>query len=324
MDAVTHTLVGVVMWRAGLAPNEPRLWAPATLLVAANVADTERFFRLVGDATYIRNYHGATHSLLGTAALVLAVAALTALGLKRAKRPYRFEALIGAALLGAGSHLLLDLFQGYGERLLWPFFPARFGHSLMASFDLANLALLLVALAAPAVLNAVNAEIGAPRVSYARYALAGLIALALLLPVRSLLRVRAEAASAAVLLEEHESHGVHPSPFVPWRWYLVQETSISYLASDVDAFSGRASLPMVRFRKPIPNNLLLAARETEIGRAFLDLAVFPLFSLEEGRRGILVRIRDLDFYIPGASDRPYSVEVEVNSQLRVLAERAVF
>lgn len=324
MDALTHTLVGVVMWRAGLAPREPRVWAAATLLAAANVADAERFLRLAGEAAYIRNYHGATHSLLGTVALALAVAGVTALGLKRARRAFRFRSLAMAALLGAGSHLLLDLFQGYGERLLWPLWPARYGLSLMASFDVANLMVLLLALATPAVLNAVNAEIGAPPVSYARAALAGLIAVAVLLPVRSVLRSRAEGASASVLVEDQESHGVHPSPFLPWHWYLVQETSISYLASEVDALGARAQLPTARFRKPIPNTLLLAARETETGRAFLELAVFPLFTMEEGRRGVLVRIRDLEFYIPGASERPYSVEVEMNSQLRVLAERALF
>lgn len=324
MDALTHSLVGLTLCRASLAPRDPPFWGAATLLVAANVADTEGFLRVAGAGAYIRNYHGATHSLLGTVVLALVVAGFAALGLSRAGRTFRFSALAAAALLGAGSHLLLDFCHGYGERLLWPFSPVRYGQPLMAAFDLANLAVLLLALAVPALLNAVNAEIGAPRVSYARGALVGLIVVGALLPVRHALRTRADAASASALIEGQESYAVHPSPFLPWRWYLVQETPISYLVQEVDAAGGSVQPAMLRFRKPIPNSLLLAARETEAGRAFLDLATYPLFTLEQGRRGVLVRIRDLHFYIPGAGDRPYSVEVEVNSQLRVLAERAVF
>lgn len=324
MDAVTHTLVALAMWRAGVRVPKAGVWGGLTMLVAANIADAESFARLAGAAVYIRNYHGMAHSIAGTVLLAAGIAGLAFWGLKRAGRPVRFGGLAAVALLGSASHLLLDLLHGYGVRLLWPFLSERFGFPLIASYDLSNLAALLLALSVPLLLNIVNAEIGAPRVSGARAAITGLTIVAALLPLRLAWEKHAEAASASVLLEDQESHRLHPSPFLPWRWYLVQETSISYLLQEVDGVGQSVSAGMLRFRKPIPNNLLLAARDTPTGRAFLDLAVYPLFSLEEGSRGIVVRIRDLQFYVPGAGNRPYSVEVEINSQLQVLSERAYF
>lgn len=324
MDALTHSLVGIALWRSGAVPREAGFWGAAALVVAANAPDAEGLLRLGGTAAYIRHYHGAAHSLAGGAALGIAVAALAALGLKRARLDFRFSRLAALGLIGSASHLLLDLCQGYGERLLWPLSQARFGLSLMAPFDVANLLVLLFGLTVPLLLNVINAEINARRVNPRIGALLALAVFAAFLPLRFMLRSRADYAAAAALVQEEQSYSIHPSPFLPWRWYMVQDTDIAYLAGEVDAISQRGLPGMRRFRKPLPNNLLLAAQDTEAGRAFLDLAVYPLFSLEEGRKGMLVRIRDMQFYIPGAGPGPYSLQVEINSQLKVLGETVEF
>lgn len=92
----------------------------------------------------------------------------------------------------------------------------------------------------------------------------------------------------------------------------------------MDAIGQRALPGVRRFRKPLPNNVLLAVGDTEAGRAFLDLAVYPLFTLEQGGKGMLVRIRDMQFFIPGAGPRSYSLEVEISSELKVLRESVEF
>jgi len=324
VDAFTHSLVGIALWRARLMPREAGFWGAMTLVAAANVPDAEGLFRLGGSAVYIRQYHGATHSLPGAAALGLAVAVLAAVGLQRARLPFRFPRLAALGLIGAASHLLLDLCQGYGERLLWPLSGARYGISLMASLDVANLAVLLLGLSIPLLLNAVNDEIHARRVDPRMGALLALAAVIALVPARYLLRTRADYGAAAALVQEEQSYSLHPSPFAPWRWYMVQDTGISYLSGEVDAIGQRALPGVRRFRKPLPNNVLLAVGDTEAGRAFLDLAVYPLFTLEQGGKGMLVRIRDMQFFIPGAGPRPYSLEVEINSELKVLRESVEF
>jgi LexA-binding, inner membrane-associated putative hydrolase len=261
---------------------------------------------------------------VGMLAIAAAVAGLAAFGLRRSGRQPRFAPLLAAAFGGSALHLLLDAFHGYGERLLWPVSSARFGLPLVGSYDVATLAVLLLSIGIPMTLNLVNAEIGAARVSGARAALAGLLFVLALLPGRYALRERALAAADPTLLPDTESRAVHPSPFLPWRWYLVQDTPISYLVQEVDAIDPRVMAGMIRFRKPVENNFLVAARDAASGRAFLELAAYPLFTLQEGQRGVSVRIRDLQFYVPGAGERPYSVEIEVNSESRVLAERVFF
>jgi len=121
-----------------------------------------------------------------------------------------------------------------------------------------------------------------------------------------------------------ESHSLHPSPFLPWRWYLIEDTPVSYLAQEVDGAGPRVLPGITRFLKPAPNNVLIAARDTDAARQYLDLALYPLFSLGQGRQGVLVRIRDMKFYVSGAGERAYSLEIEINSQLRVLSEHVYF
>jgi hypothetical protein len=43
----------------------------------------------------------------------------------------------------------------------------------------------------------------------------------------------------------------------------------------VDAIGQRALPGVRRFRKLLPNNVLLAVGDTEAGRAFLEVAVYP-------------------------------------------------
>lgn len=317
MDSLTHLMVAGTLAQAGVRTGRP--WRSLALLAVASVAsDAEILVRPFSPSLYLRLYHGPLHSLIG------AVLIAAALALVFRQRPTPIPRPLAIALAGAGFHLFLDFFHGYGEQLLWPFTSRRYGVPLVAQFDVAVLAILGLAIVGPALLNLVNREIGAPRVSGARAAQVGLALLALLLPARAFFRARAYATANTALVEEHESIGVFPSALLPWRWNAVEDTSIAYLLYEVDGWAGRMRPFPVRLRKPIPNNLLVTARESETARAFLELAAYPSYSLGEGRRGVLVRIRDLAFFSPGGSERPYSVEIDVTSTGRILDERALF
>lgn len=324
MDAFTHTLAAAALWRSRLLPPEAGVWGALALFAAANAADAEGLIQIGSTAAYIRNYHGAAHSLLGTLIIAGIIAAAAAWGLRRAEKRAALTSLFALTLAGAGSHLLLDSFQGYGAALFWPVSSTRYVLPLMADYNVSNIAILLLALGLPLLLNAVNAEMGAGRVNASRFAVVGLLLLAALLPVRYYLRSRADYAASTVLVEDEDSYAVCPSPFLLWRWYMVQDTPLAYLVQEVDGSGLRVLAGVARFRKPTPNNVLVAARDTAAAQAFLDMALYPLFALDQGHRGMLVRVRDMKFYVPGGSDRPYSLEVEVNSQLRILSQHANF
>lgn len=338
MDSLTHIAVAAGMAQAGLR-LERRWHGLALLSVAALAPDAEVLLRPFDSSLYIRLYHGPLHSLAGAAGLALILAwlyrrwfdqpLLTPTPIPRPPTPVPRPLTPGPrplalALAGCGSHLALDFFQGYGEQLFWPLTPRRYGANLMAEFDLPTLAMLAIALIGPALLNLVNREIGAAGVSGRRAAWAVLALAAALLPVRALFRERATATARAALTGERESLGVFPSALVPWRWNVVEDTSIAYMLYEADGGKEEMGRFMARLRKPLPNNLLETAREAPAARAFLNLAFYPAYSLEPGRRGVLVRIRDLAFFTPGGSDRPFSVEVEVTSTMRILAERVLF
>ncbi len=335
MDSLTHLLVAAAMAQAGASVLSPegcggmarhaptplgRMRGAALLVVSAIAPDAEAALSFFDPALYVRLYHGPLHSILGAIALLTAFALAYQRWLSPSTALFRCLAVAAA---GVGSHLGLDLFQGYGEQLFWPLTAHRYGVPLMAQFDLPVLAVLFLGMVGPALLNMVNREIGAPPVSYARPARVALALVLFLLPIRALFRARAYDTAAAALTEERESFAVFPSALAPWRWNAVEDTTIAYLLYEVDTWSGQTR-PFLRLRKPRPNNFLVAAGEAGTARAFLDLASYPFYSLEEGRRGVLVRIRDLAFFSPGGSDRPFSVEVEVTSTMKILSERTVF
>ena len=321
MDSLTHVVVAGTLSMAlsgrGSAIRRTALLAGAALLPDA----AEQVFRLLGTATYLRFYHAPLHSLLGMALMVI----LLTLATRRWEEPSRFLVQLMPAAVGMGSHLLLDLAHGWGVELFWPLSERRFGVPLIANYDLPTLGLLGIALLAPALLNSVNREIGAPRVNGRRSAWIALSLLVLLVPARWVFRARASnLVHGAPLTEDADSISVYPSALLPWYWTAVEDTSLAYLIGEVDGLTGERRAYLVRLRKAQPNSLFLAVRDSDAGQNFLRMATYPYYSFEEGKEAILVRLRDMAFYAPAGSDRPFSLETEITSTLKVVSEKAVF
>jgi membrane-bound metal-dependent hydrolase YbcI (DUF457 family) len=73
MEPVTHALTSIALGRAGL--NKVTRAATPMLVVSGTIADVDWVTRLGGAATFLRGHRTATHSLVGTAAIIGAVAA---------------------------------------------------------------------------------------------------------------------------------------------------------------------------------------------------------------------------------------------------------
>lgn len=308
MDALTHSLVALTIGSAG----HPR-WGPrgAWLLVAAaNLPELERLAALGGAARWVEWSYGAGHNVAVLPLLALAAAAAVHGRVGGWRRALELAAL---ALL---SHLALDLASGPGVRLLWPFSTQFYGWTLLARYDLLTLLALGAALMGPRLLNLVNSDIGARPYRLQGPARAGLAAVLLLLAARGAIRWEVDR-----LLGEFSTEGsaLAPSVIHPWNWYLVRDLGPAYSIEEVSITSVGSSH---RFRKIETNRALETAADTPLGRAFLAMARFPQYSLERGEKGMLVRIRDLRFFVPGGHGREYSVEIEVTPALKVVAERA--
>lgn len=126
MDNIAHALTGAALGQAGLK-RLSGLAMPA-LILSANIPDVDAVTMLTGGSLAFRR--GWTHGPIG---LVLLPAVLAGLliafdrwQLRRGKRPssrlpVEFKPLLLVCYIGVISHVLLDLLNTYGVRLLMPF-----------------------------------------------------------------------------------------------------------------------------------------------------------------------------------------------------------
>ena len=170
MDNLTHSLVGLMLARAGLEKTTAR--GTAMMVLAANAPDADAFVWFTGTMRYIEYHRTYTHSLT-----FLPLVALLPMLLARAKFSWRSYL---AAIIGVLSHLLLDWTNAYGIPLALPFSTHRFRLDINNIVDVWILAILLIPVVATALSRLVSSEIGerkstAPRRTWAWAALAALL-----------------------------------------------------------------------------------------------------------------------------------------------------
>ncbi len=236
MDPVTHALTSIALGRAGL--NKVARMATPMLLVSGTIADVDWLTRLGGPSAYLRGYHTWTHSLIGTAAIVVAVAA--AFWMAGVKSPKLAVGIVPALLIcaaGAGVHLLMDLLNVYGVRLLWPFGAQWYAWDLTDQVDAWIIFFLLCGLLIPELFRLILAEIGAKpkKGGRQRGAIVGLALVLLFIGGRSLLHERATA-----LLDSRQYRGqvplevgAFPKPTNPLMWSGVVETDNALVTLEV-------------------------------------------------------------------------------------------
>ena len=246
MEPVTHALTSIALGRAGL--NKVTRMATPMLLVSGLIADVDWVTRLGGASAFLHGHRTATHSLTGTAAIIIGVAA--AFWIAGRKYPKLRVEMMAATLIcaiGASAHLLLDLMNPYGVKLLWPFSQKWYAWDLADSVDAWILFFLLAGLLLPELFRLILEEIGSrPRErGRRRGAIAGLILAALFIAGRAFAHQRAIA-----LLDAREYRAqaplvvaAFPRPSNPLLWSGVVETDNALFNVDVPLGPGPAFDP---------------------------------------------------------------------------------
>ncbi|MFD0590706.1 metal-dependent hydrolase [Paenibacillus sp. GCM10027627] len=138
MDSGTHLVMGIGL--AGLAMADPVVAAsPAvqTAVLIGTVAgsqapDLDNFLRLKGNACYIRNHRGISHSLPAVLIWTVAITGLLQLFYK-GSLPW---AHVGAwVLLAVAVHVFTDLFNAYGTQAMRPFNEKWISWNIIHIFD---------------------------------------------------------------------------------------------------------------------------------------------------------------------------------------------
>jgi inner membrane protein len=138
MDSSTHLLAGLGI--AGLSMVDPVIAADEGLLGAVmlgtvlgmQVPDSDMMLRMKGNAFYLRNHRGISHSWI---AIPIWAAAITALiqWLYGFRLPWLH---LGCwVLLATVLHVVSDLFNSYGTMAAWPFSRRFIAWSIIHLFD---------------------------------------------------------------------------------------------------------------------------------------------------------------------------------------------
>lgn len=329
MDPVTHGLVAATLDRAGLRAISPS--AMLILIVSGMAPDLDLLSYAGGAGAYFHFHYAVLHSILGGAALAVAIAVAFWLASRGAQHHrLRFARVLLLCLIGASVHVLLDCLGADGVQLFWPFQERWFSLDLLPHIDPWILAVLIACLLAPALVRLISEEIGERKKKRAvsKSAVAALILVALYIGERGLLHQ-----GAMQTLMAHDYHGAAPlaagafpdsvSPLV-WRGVAATENTIEQINVPLGSGSEFRSDSSATIYKPEDSLALDVAQRTSFAKQFLRYARFPLAELQTIPDGVLVTIRDVRF--PADSDALENLRavIELDGELHLRSEEIEF
>jgi inner membrane protein len=341
LEPITHFLTGACLGRAGL--NRKTALATLTLTLAAEAPDLDVLSRFGGPAFGFAHHRGFTHSFLGLpldAAVVVGfvylVWRLRGRKLTDPNLPPRWGLLFLYACLAGVSHILLDFTNNYGVRPFWPFSEKWYSWDIVFIFEPVLFVLLLLGLIIPSFFSLIDKEIGArPRGSRGRVAAAlALLGVVLLWGLRDYEHRRAVSALAARTYQGAEPlrASAYPTMTNPFRWYGVVETPAFFVLAPVDSLGPEVD-PEGRLQiryKPEETPVTLAAKNSYLGRVYLDWAQYPITeteALDPSEGGYVVEFVDLRFVqLPsllshrGEPNRALAAGVRLDKNLRVVGD----
>jgi inner membrane protein len=330
VDNLTHSLVGVLLRRAGLGRGAPRPMLVCVL--AANAPDLDLIAGLSPEKYLIWHRH-ITHGVAAIPLMALAAAALAWLVERliarlpgRRATPWNWRAAWLTALIPAATHPLLDAMNSYGIRPWLPFSSEWLSFNTLFVVDWVAWALLLVAVLWPLLSNLIANEIGAPGRAGKRAAWAGLVALSLYVGWRGVSHARVVGALDARLWDGAPAKRVaaFPAPFDPREWTGYVETdafrmtlpvSVARL-EDIDRTEGRKVFP------PEDRTAVEAAWKTNLGRAYKQFARYPLEIVEPQPEGVRVILSDARFMRLARAG--FACVIDLDASGKVIRERFAF
>jgi len=331
LDPLTHLLTGACIARTGL--NRKSVLATTVIVLAAEAPDADIFAYLAGPLAGFKHHRGITHTFLGVplvaAALLGFVWLLYRWRLQRGwqpKSPPRWPLLYAFACLAVLSHILLDFTNQYGVRPFAPFSYRWYSWDIVSIVEPLLLIILAAGLMLPLLFRLINEEVGA-RSKGPQGRAGAVVALLLVCGVwwfRDLQhrRALADLGTQTYLGDDSERVSAYPYQLDPFTWYGVAEIPTGFAGMHVNSSSGevdRERRMRIRY-KPEETPVTLAAKNSAMGRVYLDWAAYPYLEVEKlppPEGGYRVHFYDLRYYYPESASSPLSATVELDDQLRV-------
>lgn len=289
MEPVTHFLTGACIGRAGL--NRRTAYATLAATFAAEAPDLDVLWGIAGPVASFQHHRGITHTFLAAPFMAAIVTGFVwmldrfvfaRLQRNRDPQPIRWLWVWLAALIAHFSHLFLDWTNNYGLRPFFPFNPRWYAGSFVFIAEPVLWAILILALIVPWLLGLTDREIGARRTQFRGrgWAIFALIAMTVFWCWRWTEHAKAEnlAEAAQVTAEPATRVAVEPYPFNPWRWHALLETPNAWHTAEVDTRTGAVQSDgrTNALFKPQDSASLEAAKQTQLGRVYLDWSQWPV------------------------------------------------
>ena len=287
MDPLTHALVGIGV--AALTGDRFSLANSLQLgaVLGALAPDFDIILQLCGDIPYLTHHRGSSHSIPGVLASSAVIACFLWIAIGGAAPGIIFL----WALLGSISHILLDIFNSYGAKILWPFSQKKYSMNLLVAADPVIISLFTAAIFWP----------GMPRTT------AEMVFWAVLayLGIRYYMRLIVH----RMLCQKYPGQEIDRIVVMPamvslWNWAFLVETDDSYIIGEVRHFSLQAGFkifgPDFKVKRVLAknpgNDLIGKALNSKVGRIFQ--AFTPYYHIyhcfEEGMH--VVRFCDLRYF----------------------------
>jgi inner membrane protein len=317
MEPVTHFLTGACLGRAGF--NRLSGLATLTLTLAAEAPDIDIISSYWGPVAGFEHHRGFSHTFLGAPVIAgLVVGFIWLLQRQRIRRkrttqvPVRWGVLYLLALFGALSHILLDFTNNYGVRPFEPFNSRWYSWDIVFVVEPVLLVALTLGLVLPALFGLVAGEIGAKRdkLRGRGWAIVALSAMVGFWFVRDVQHRQAVAMlnSRQMATGDTLRVGAMPYPVNPFHWFGVVETPRAIETYDVQTHRlavesyGREGTYFKAAESPETR----AAKQSWLGRVYLDWARFPVLEVTPEADDARVVFRDVRYLyspLPSRSNR---------------------
>jgi inner membrane protein len=332
LEPITHFLTGACLGRAFF--NRKTALATATVTLAAEAPDLDVLANFRGPVFGFAHHRGFTHSFLGliiTSAVVVGFMYLVWVIRGRQNNKYglapRWGLLFLFAYIAGLTHILLDFTNNYGVRPFWPFSEQWYSWDIVFIVDPYILALLVIGLVAPAFLALVDSDMGVRRKTPpGRWG--AMFALFLILVFWGVRDFQHRRAVNSLQARTYESEAplrasAYPMWWTPFQWVGVVETQRAYANMTVDSSNSDVDpdASMQVHYKPEETPITLAAKQSYLGRVYLDWAKYPITETEPLDSGYLVRFHDERFNYREMGRSVLSAQVELNQNLHVVAEQ---
>lgn len=321
MDNLTHSLVGLFLARAGLKNVTPR--GTAILVLAANAPDFDAvtFF---SSPLYIRWHRNITHSLIAIPVMALVTILIVRL---LGRKQIRWLPAFLIAIVGVASHIILDLTNVYGVRILLPFSGQWFHWDMTPIFDLTLWGILLLGVIAPWFGRLVGSEIGEQKRGPGKgWAITCLLLFTAFDYGRLVLHDRVVATVDSFLYKGQKPLRVGAFPGEnPLIWGGIAELSDSYVSGIVDLRANFRPNSVVTYYKAGRTPAVNAAIDTLPFRRFLEFVQWPIWQTEPDpdlARATRVSLIDLRFGTPTSPG--FEAVATVNDRDQVVASTFSF